>query len=36
MYRSYHTKILFKFIPIKLVKGVEIVGACDRHSKTKS
>ena len=32
MYRWYHAKILFQFIRILLVKGDEILRACDRHS----
>ena len=32
MYRWYHTKIFFQFIPSQLVKEDEIVRACDRQS----
>ena len=32
IYRWNHTKILFQFIIIQLVKGDEIVQACGRHS----
>ena len=32
MYRWYHSRILFQFIQISLVKGDEIVTACAQQS----